>query len=344
MVWSHSLLTRLGREPDALIAESIDVPVTTISRKRALLGIAPVPFLDTRSTSGPRSVRSPHATAQKRSTGFQWTKARVALLGTTTDVALATGWGISKKAVAYARERREIPGFQVSIWTAEKDALLATHTAGEVAQALGITSGKVRGRRFYLGITGPVQSRIPRFTRKELEELRIMRSGALAQKWGVAVGTIRHWRARHQIPQRGRSFHYWTPTQDRLLGTVSDARVATTLGIGENSVYLRRIKLQIPAASRTPYWRKEWEAKLGTRSDGELAEKWGLTQGQVRHRREQLGIPGDRNLWRRVRVPDGFERLLGTRTDQALAKRWKVSASWVGRTRQRLGIGRHRQG
>jgi len=327
IVWSHSLLARLGREPDALIAESIDVPLTAISRKRALLGIPPVPVLNTRRTPEPHAVSSSRGTAQKRSKGFRWTRARESLLGTTTDAALAARWGISKKAVAYARERRELSGFQVSLWTPEKDALLATHTAGEIAQALSITSGKVRGRRFYLGITGPVQSRIPRFTRKELKELRIMRSGALAQKWGVAVGTIRHLRARHQIPQRGRSFHYWTPTQDRLLGTVSDARVATTLGIGENSVYLRRIKLQIPAASRTPYWRKEWEIKLGTRSDGELAEKWCLTQGQVRHRREQLGIPGDRNLWRRVRVPDGFERLLGTRTDQALAKRWKVSAS-----------------
>ena len=102
----------------------------------------------------------------------------------------------------------------------------------------------------------------------------------------------RRFRAMHgrgrRLPRDG-GHHGYTPEEDRLLGTMSDVRVAEVLGRTKNSVRKRRVRLGIrPSARRA--WDSDEDALLGRYADSEVARRLCRSYGSVQARRLKLGI------------------------------------------------------
>lgn len=86
--------------------------------------------------------------------------------------------------------------------------------------------------------------------------------------------------------------HRWTAEEDALLGTMTDKKVATKLGVGLRAVTHRRHLLaRPPAPAARPAWSQAQQALLGTMSDSDLAARIGRSEEAVQRRRHKLRIP-----------------------------------------------------
>ena len=93
------------------------------------------------------------------------------------------------------------------------------------------------------------------------------------------------------MPKPG--WRFFTPEEDALLGTASDAEIAKRLGRHPASVQSRRLKLGIlkGKSRKLRRWTPEEDALLGTAKDTEIASRLNRRVGVVCMRRQKLGIP-----------------------------------------------------
>jgi hypothetical protein len=131
---------------------------------------------------------------------------------------------------------------------------------------------------------------------------------------------------------------YWTPEEERLLGTAPDEELAQKLNRPEGAVEARRKKLHIRAWN-SPYsflWTPEEEALLGVVPDEELARRSRRTVEAVAARRRKAGLPKVDSKRRRLTPEEAA--LLGTMPDLELAQRFNRTLRTVQVFRRRLGI------
>jgi|GEM_PF-5038657 len=84
---------------------------------------------------------------------IEWTTEMEMLLGKIGDAAIARRFGISKSAVAWKRETKQIPeAAPYMVWTKDMDNLLGTMPDKELAELLQIKKIKVTGRRLQFSI------------------------------------------------------------------------------------------------------------------------------------------------------------------------------------------------
>lgn len=138
--WTPEALALLGTASDAAVAAQIGLKVSAVHAKRKSLGI---------------EARGGRGTA---STNSRWPPEALALLGTTTDAAVAAQIGLTVRAVHAKRKSLGIKACdrQIAVpsprWTPAALALLGTTIDAAVARRLGITRAAVHAKRQRLGI------------------------------------------------------------------------------------------------------------------------------------------------------------------------------------------------
>ncbi|WP_437884631.1 hypothetical protein [Pseudomonas sp. LRF_L74] len=128
----------------------------------------------------------------------------------------------------------------------------------------------------------------------------------------------------------------WTPEKIKLLGSMSDARLAAELDTTHAIVRKQRIAQGIAPSVRQKApkeWTKQDIALLGTMTDKQVAEKTGRTPAAVYIARRERNIPGARIAW-----PDHILDQLGKVADEDIAQELGCSAATVLNKRRSLGI------
>lgn len=149
--------------------------------------------------------------------------------------------------------------------------------------------------------------------------------------------------------RRVRLRYDWTPEQIALLGTMSDADVATRIGGKKEAVLDKRQALRIKAfrpknsavkgKARPNFdWNEENVKLLGTMTDTEVARKLGLAITTVGAKRRSLGIAGVTPSRTALVIPPALKRKLGKWSDALIASKLGVASSAVSKARRRLGI------
>jgi hypothetical protein len=91
----------------------------------------------------------------------------------------------------------------------------------------------------------------------------------------------------------------WTKREIKLLGTDTDAAIATRTGRTLTAVTNKRLLLGIPAGfTHELAWTDEEIELLGTMSDIALAEQIGCSRIAVFRKRKSLGI----KAWRQIKI------------------------------------------
>ncbi len=88
----------------------------------------------------------------------------------------------------------------------------------------------------------------------------------------------------------------WNERAIALLGTMSDERVASRLGITDTAVQQKRVSLGIPAFGRSRertkrVWTQQEVQWLGVESDSEISRRIGIDPSVVAAKRRELNIP-----------------------------------------------------
>ena len=174
---------------------------------------------------------------------FEWTPARVALLGTAPDGEIAAQVGLAPfdslrslrasggRAVQVERKRRGIAPFVAQVprvkWTEEALGMLGKVPDRVVAEKLGTTTTTVSNKRSQLGIMSSrgVGARKYPWPAAEVEML------------GISLAN----------PPKEIE---WSPQIDAMMGRKSDAEIALILGCSRAAVTFRREKFGVEAAPR----------------------------------------------------------------------------------------------
>lgn len=122
-----------------------------------------------------------------------------------------------------------------------------------------------------------------------LQLLPKMNNVAAAEIVGCSPRTAARYRKKAGLTRKPKfDWKAW----DSLLGVVSDASLAKTMGCTTAFVWQRRKKLGIAAKenARTAIAWEDWDKLLGTMSDVDLAKLVNCTPPAVRYRRIQKGI------------------------------------------------------
>ena len=129
----------------------------------------------------------------------------------------------------------------------------------------------------------------------------------------------------------------WTPAEEKLLGTDSDAAIARRLGRTVSAVAARRNASGLPAFGHSyeRSWVPEEDRLLGTQPDRELAKRFGCSRRMVLERRLKLRVAYVNQTKRRWTARE--DRLLGTRPDREIARILGRSCKAV--TSRRLQMG-----
>lgn len=147
-------------------------------------------------------------------------------------------------------------------------------------------------------------------------------------------------RIRVQIERTGRPINpdhkLWTPAEDVLLGTKSDAALAKILGRTAGAIRSRRTALGIALSDpKNRPWTREEDRILGSVPDRTAARLLGRSERAVQLRRQVVGKPGLQAAARRWTPEE--DALLGKLDDREVARR-------VGRTLSNVQIRRHLKG
>jgi hypothetical protein len=94
-----------------------------------------------------------------------------------------------------------------------------------------------------------------------------------------------------RLPKIDPAFEWWTPEQDKLLGTLPDTEVGQRLGRSRHSVQARRLLLGIKVPNPRRPWPPEELARLGALPDAVLAKEFNRPESAVRAKRLQLRRP-----------------------------------------------------
>jgi hypothetical protein len=201
------------------------------------------------------------------------------------------------------------------------------------------------GRRFHI-VCGDLERAVRRESVVALcHWFDVSRSTVARWRWALGVpamteGTRARLAATAWVAARHSS---WTPAEDAILGTMTDAAAAALIGCSESAAQARRYRLGIPSQrpSKAPphVWTPEEDALLGTMSDRWIARTLGINQSTVWRRRTKVGIepcPKHR-VW-----TEEEDALLGTVPDGSIAEKLGSSYHAVWLRRRKLGIKRVR--
>lgn len=138
---------------------------------------------------------------------------------------------------------------------------------------------------------------------------------------------------RHPNP----ALRLWTPAEEKLLGTDTDAAIARMLRRTISAVVSRRNASGIPAFGHAyeRVWTSAEDRLLGTQPDRELAKRFGYSARMILQRRLKLGVPYVNRAKRRWTARE--DRLLGTKPDREIARLLNRSVQAV--TLRRLHLG-----
>jgi hypothetical protein len=197
--WTAEMILLLGADFDARVAETLGLPKYLVMHKRRRLGIPPhgdVP-----------EQRQPRA--------FNWTKRKIALLGTDSDRKIAERFGTIGGVVARQRTRLGIPSFyhyrRIS-WTKEMVSLLGKATDWEIAERYGMKRESVARERRKRGIPPCVDTR-PVIATPTLRPILSLPIRTITRRYRVSTETVKRLRRELGVPPLER----W-PAKSRRLG------------------------------------------------------------------------------------------------------------------------------
>jgi len=152
----------------------------------------------------------------------RWTRDEEALLGSISDRALA--WKLGRTIVAVAARRHLKHIRTTKTWRPEDDRVLGTRPDSQIARLLKRRPDNVRWRRLKLGI--PCRYVHRPWKKTHLDLLGAIPDQEVALQTGHPLESVR---AKRQ--ELGRSkpdpiMDYWSPVEDKLLGTMDDDAVA----------------------------------------------------------------------------------------------------------------------
>jgi len=233
----------------------------------------------------------------------KWIPKELGLLGKMPDSAVARRIGVDVTTVRAERQRRTIPAHRPKrlavLWSEGMLRVLGTDTDRNIGDHLGIPKHCVRRRRELAGI-------LP-----------------------YRVDAIR---------EGSRKLYKWTKKALEMLGTDSDRRVATRLGITLGVVARKRALVGIPAryAIKRLQWTRRMVASLGKVSDKKLAGRFKVKPETVARKRTELGIGPhvDTRPWLRdARIKTALRLPM-----RYLQKRYRMSTETVANLRRELGV------
>lgn len=163
----------------------------------------------------------------------------------------------------------------------------------------------------------------------------------LAREFKVSVNHVRKERRRRNIAS---STHVeWTPKRLSMLGTMPDAEVARKLNLWTNTVFAKRVSLNIdpfnPSMEKSKFqWKAAHLKRLGKDSDGRIAKDLGISDSVVTAKRHSLGRPASRisvakHPWTKQEIA-----MLGKKPDTVVAAATGRGRRHVRAKRESLGI------
>jgi len=160
-------------------------------------------------------------------------------------------------------------------------------------------------------------------------------------------------RARDRIVDRSHGNRPWDPSEDALLGTMSDAEVAARVRRSASSVANRRRTQGVAAYTGRRSWTDEEIALLGTDTDANIGRRIGRSAAVIAQKRYQERIPAYQRSHGALNgviaeravssladtQPWGNQELawLGVLTDQQVADRTARTVPNIAATRRALG-------
>ena len=223
------LTSQLGKRSDRVLAIESNISVHFVRKERIRRGIRAWQFVE-------------------------WTKEKIAVLGTMPDKNAAKVIGVTSSAAFSKRVSLGIPAFGKSRtevrthWAPFGLKRLGTISDRAIAGKMGISESIVTSKRHSMGI---------------------------ASSNG-----------------RGRPRRQWTKRELAMLGTKPDTIVAVETGRGRRHIRAKRESLGIPAfqQQKTIQWNKQIIRRMAKMTNAELARDLGVSQGTVAlHRRRLLG-------------------------------------------------------
>lgn len=91
-----------------------------------------------------------------------------------------------------------------------------------------------------------------KFTAEHVALLGVISDTELAKRAGVQPATVTYHRKKAGLPPANSPPVAWTQEEDVKLGTMSDVDLALKIGRSVDAVYLRRMRLKIPAHCKAP--------------------------------------------------------------------------------------------
>lgn len=270
--WTAAEIELLGKEPDTRIARKLKIAASTVAAERRR-----------------RDIPAYRA-------AFEWTEEALSLLGTDTDERIAARLGISRPVVGRKRRELETPAFMPRrgrapaqpdpFWTPERDALLGTAADPVIARRLGVSAGRVYGRRRKLGIAPAYV--VPRYDWTEIDPLLGTEfDREVAARFGMHPKTVHRRRLKLKIP---------ACRPERLTIRRDDAlrRLLRRPGseideLPRSTVAELRKELGIKAPPPRNRWTPEVLERLGEEDDAVIAEELGVSVKTVALKRRSLG-------------------------------------------------------
>lgn len=225
--WTAEELALLGKNPDQVVADAIGASFTTVRRKRISEKIPPWGRV-------PKKI--------------DWTPGMEADIGPLSDLEVALKYGICERSVSDHRifRMKQRRGRVVFAWTDEARERLKTHSDRDNAKHFKCPIGQVRAERERLEI--PAKFEVIDWTPERVAKLGKIPDMQVAREEGISHGAVKLERDRRNIPAwvdpRSRP---WTPEEDALHGTMSDAAVGRRTGRKAPACCERRIELKIPS-------------------------------------------------------------------------------------------------
>ena len=190
-----------------------------------------------------------------------WTRRKIAMLGTISDAALSRKLGMCIGTVFEKRQKLGIPASRPPKfinWTPDIIASLGKIPDGEIARIYGMNILSVYKKRVDLGIRCYARKSKAwhYWTKKEIALLGKMPDGDVALKTGINKASVAWKRCKLKIPpftqkRPKKLLSDWTRKEISVLGKMTDAAAAAKLDVAHSAVRLKRISLGIPPFGRS---------------------------------------------------------------------------------------------
>jgi transcriptional regulator with XRE-family HTH domain len=264
--WPPEMVALLGTDIDIVLAKRIGKSRGCVTNKRISLQIPPFVKANTKPAIIPAEV--------------------VEQFGKVPDHQLAALTGYALTTIFKHRIKLGIEAFGVQTFPAEAIALFGKVSDIELAKRYGVSPSSVGRRRRNLGIDA-----MPAPVAKQLPEAAIAQLGkrtdtAIALEFGLLTQLVFLTRKAMGISVYKKVT--WTDEALSLLGTLSDAAIATRLGTNLTNVRQKRLKLGIEPHRPRYVMTPEILALVGTASDTEIARRTGVSNATIGNYRRGL--------------------------------------------------------